>query len=85
MVVPNCLHGRRDSAYLGDRKCIYHFTPLTQCTVGDLLSLVVYTSLYRLLQSSWNYIVATRRDNIDDVTQQVLSLFKTCMVINVTV
>ncbi len=37
MVVPNCLHGKRDSAHLGDRKCVNHFTPLAQCTVGDLV------------------------------------------------
>ncbi len=37
MVVPNCLHGRRNSAQLGDRKCMYCFTPLVQRTVGDLM------------------------------------------------
>ncbi len=36
MVVPNCPHGRCDSAHLGDRKCMNHFTPLAQRTVGDL-------------------------------------------------
>ncbi len=40
MLVPNCLHGRRDSAH---KKCIYHFTPLAQRTVGDLvLKLTVF-------------------------------------------
>ncbi len=39
MVAPNCLHGRRDSPRLGDRKCIYHFTPLAQRSVNNWLSL----------------------------------------------
>ncbi len=43
IVVPNCLHGRHDSAHLGDGKCIYHFTPLTAYSdgscVNNLLSL----------------------------------------------
>ncbi len=43
MVVPNCLHGRHDSAHLEDGKCMYHFTPLAQCTVGDpVLILTVF-------------------------------------------
>ncbi len=37
MVVPDCLHGRRDSAHLGDRKCMYYFTPLARRPVGDLV------------------------------------------------
>ncbi len=41
MLVPNCLLGRCDSTHLGDRKCIYHFTPLAQRTVG--LSCIVLT------------------------------------------
>ncbi len=36
MVVPNFFHERSDSTHLGDGKCIYHFTPLVQCRVGDL-------------------------------------------------
>ncbi len=28
---------RCDSAHLGDRKCMYHFTPLAQHTVEDLV------------------------------------------------
>ncbi len=35
MVAPGCLYGRCDSSYLGDRKCIYHSTPLAQRTVND--------------------------------------------------
>ncbi len=40
IVVTNCLHGRCDSAHLGDRKCLYHFTPLAQPRVGDLLLII---------------------------------------------
>ncbi len=39
-MVPNCLHWRRDSAHLGDRKCIYHFTLLAQRTVVDLVLII---------------------------------------------
>ncbi len=46
-VVPNCLYGRRDSAHSGDRKCIYHFTPLAQCTVGNLV-LIIWIALLPL-------------------------------------
>ncbi len=42
MVVPNCLHGRCDSAHLGHGKCIYHFTPLAQRAVGDLVLIIDY-------------------------------------------
>ncbi len=42
MVGPNCLHGRRDSAYLGDRKCVYHLTPLAHRRVGDLVLITDY-------------------------------------------
>ncbi len=45
MVVPNCLHERRDSAHSGDRKCIYHFSPLAQCAVEDVvLSLTIFAT-----------------------------------------
>ncbi len=37
MVAPNCLHGKRDSTHLGDGKCMYHFTPLAQGGVKDLV------------------------------------------------
>ncbi len=42
MVIPNFLLGRRDSSHLGDGKCMYHFTPLAQCTVGDLVLIIDY-------------------------------------------
>ncbi len=42
MVAPNCLHGRRDSTHLGNRKCMYHFTPLAQCPVEDLVLIIDY-------------------------------------------
>ncbi len=41
-MVPNCLHGRRDSAHLRDRKCAYNFTPLAQPRVGDLVLMIDY-------------------------------------------
>ncbi len=37
MVVSNCVHRRRDSAHLGGSKCVYHFTPLAQRRVNDLV------------------------------------------------
>ncbi len=40
--VPNCLQEKRNYAHLGDRKCIYHFTPLAQCAVNDLFLIIDY-------------------------------------------
>ncbi len=51
MVVPNCLHGRRDSAHLEDEKCTCHFTPLAQRTVGDLVLIIDYLCYGEVL--SW--------------------------------
>ncbi len=48
MVAPNCLHGRCDSAHLGDGRCIYHFTPLAQRTVRDLLLILTIFALTNL-------------------------------------
>ncbi len=42
MEVPNCLYRRHDSAHLGDGKCTFHFTPLAQRTVNDLVLVIDY-------------------------------------------
>ncbi len=44
---PNYLYGRCDSTHLGDRKFLYHFTPLTQCTKGNLVLYWLFWSAQR--------------------------------------